>query len=100
MEYWQGYMNWEKSPDWKCEICGQNQGLTWGFVHAQCRCNVCHTQYRMRNKDGDIVTIPICQLKPEYYEAFKILWEKYKRPIEKTTDVEWDEVLVRVSNEN
>lgn len=95
MYYWQGNMNWPLAPDWKCEICGKNEGLTWGLVHAQCRCNNCHTPYRMRDEMEIVVNIPICQLKPEYYEAFKTIWEIYHIPIEEVNDEQWQESLAK-----
>ena len=95
MKYWQGYMNWSLNPNWKCEICGENQGLTWGLVHAQCRCNVCHTQYRMRDEKDEVVKKPICQLKPKYYDAFKLIWEVYKQQIEEVSDEQWEEQLTK-----
>lgn len=89
MEYWRGLMNWPIDSKWKCEICEKYEGLTWGLVHAQCRCNVCHTQYGMRDKDGKVVTFPICQLKPEYHKAFKIIWDKDFIPEDEVTDEQW-----------
>ena len=97
MEYWRGYMDWSLDENWKCEICS-NIALIWGFVHAQCRCDYCHTQYRMRDNDDKVVTKPICQLKPEYYEAFKILWEKDHRPVDEISIEEWDSVLTNTQN--
>ena len=95
MEYWRGYMNWQLDNDWKCEICGKNEGLTWGLVHAQCRCNICHTQYRMRNIKDEVISKPICQLKPEYYYAAKEGYEALQKPIDEFSDDEWQEALMK-----
>lgn len=97
MNYWQGFMNWGLQPNWTCETCGEYAGLTWGMVHAQCRCNKCHTEYRMRNKKDEIVTQPISQLKDEYKEPAKNGWQKYGKPIDEFTDNEWDEVIAKIS---
>lgn len=94
MEYWEGNMNWKVDTDWVCETCGKRIGMTWGLVHAECRCDNCHTPYMMRdyNKDGDpIITIPISQLKEEYKEPLKLAWQKYSRPIDGLTKEEWEE---------
>lgn len=88
-------MDWPINSEWKCEICKKYEGLTWGLVHAQCRCNVCHVQYRMRNEKSDRVTKPICQLKPEYYDAFKTIWEVYHIPIDEVTNEQWQESLTK-----
>ena len=82
IEYWRGYMNWTLDIDWKCEICGENKGLEWGMVHAQCRCNVCHTEYRMRDEEDKIVSKPIVQWKAEYCEAIKAVWQKLHKPFD------------------
>jgi len=92
MDYWHGVMNWPINPNWVCEICGGFHGMTWGLVHAECRCNNCHTQYMMR--DGqDIVIYPICLLKPEYRQPAKLGFEMYQRPFDEWTDDEWDEAI-------
>ncbi len=99
MEYWRGTVDWEINPDWKCEVCLTRNGLEWGFVHAQCRCITCHTQYRMRDKEGKVVATPICQLKPEYYKAAQLGWTEYNKPIDEFTDEEWNRLLKEVENE-
>ena len=70
-------MNWPLAKDWVCEICGDNRRPEWGLVHATCYCATCDTPYRMRNKAGDIVTTPICKVKPEWLEVTKSLWNKH-----------------------
>lgn len=90
MNYWRGFMDWPIDRDWVCETCGEYAGLIWGIVHARCRCDRCHTEYQMRDEQGDIVTKPISQLKPEYKEAAKRGWEKFKKPIDEFTDDEWE----------
>lgn len=92
MDYWQGYMNWPLSKDWVCEICGEKVWLEWGMMHAQCRCSLCHTQYRMKDDKDKMVDIPICQIKPEYYETWKKLWQNLHKPLEQITDEEWESV--------
>lgn len=95
MEYWQGYMNWPLDQNWKCEICGKYGELTWGLAHAHCRCNRCHAQYRMRDEQGNVVTKPICQLKPEYYVAAKIGVKTFQKPLDEFSETDWQELLVK-----
>ena len=96
MNYWQGFMNWPIERDWKCETCGQNVGLEWGLVHAQCRCNECHSVYYMRNDDEErtLRTVPFSMLKDEYKEPMKKGYEKYGVPIDELTDDQIDEFMV------
>ena len=84
-QYWRGGMNWPIDHNWQCEICG-NFSLTWGILHARCRCNECHVQYHMRNENDDIVTTPICMLKPEYYLPVKQIWLECQVPIDEWSD--------------
>ena len=91
MKYWEGHMNWPLDLDWVCEICGKRD-LIWGLVNGQCRCNTCHAQYSMR-EDKSIFTRPVCKLKPEYHQAFKVLWPKLQTPVDEMTDADWDSVL-------
>lgn len=95
MKYWRGYMDWTIDSHWKCETCGEYQGLEWGLIHAQCRCNNCHTQYFMRADDEQktILTIPKCLLKDEYQEPARKAWIKYHVPIDSLSDSQWDEFL-------
>ncbi len=100
MEYWRGIMDWPIEKDWKCETCNRNVGLGWGLIHAQCRCNGCHTQYYMR--DGDekrtVLTRPLCMLKDEYREPMKRAYEKYQVFINELTDDQIDEFMPSPSN--
>jgi hypothetical protein len=89
MEYWRGWMNWPLAKNWTCPTCG-NCILVWGFIHAQCRCDTCHTQFMMRDENKKIVTVPICLLKEEYKEPAKAAFEYFKKPIDKLYDDEWD----------
>lgn len=93
MNYWEGYMDWPLADDWKCETCGENGPLEWGFVHAQCRCMNCHTEYKMRDKDQNVVNTPICQLKDEYKIPSRLLWDKLHIPLELFSDDDWDSVM-------
>lgn len=95
MNYWRGYMDWPLDPDWKCPTCDTNVGLEWGMIHAQCRCNQCHGQFTMRKNDEarTIVTRPISELREEYKEPARQLWQKYHTPEDEWTDVQWDEVV-------
>ena len=95
MEYWQGYMKWPIEDNWACETCGENVGLEWGMVHAQCRCNNCHTQYTMRADDEQrtILTTPKCRLKDEYKLPFKQAWEKHHTLVDELTDEMLDEFI-------
>ena len=96
MEYWEGSMDWPLDEDWVCETCSQNVGLEWGMVHAQCRCNNCHTQYFMRAEDEGrtILTTPKCMLKEKYKEPLKQACMKYHIPIDKLTDKMIDEFML------
>ena len=92
MEYWEGWMDWPLKEGWVCETCGKYAGLTWGLVNGRCRCDICHTEYMMR--DGKkIVDIPISMLKPEYKDPARIGWERFKEPITDWNDDMWDEVI-------
>ena len=89
---WDGRMNWPLEPGWKCEICGTAGSLTWGMTHGVCRCDVCHTQYAMRDHQAEgnpRVTTPICLLKPEFKAAFLELWPIRHCPVDQITDDEW-----------
>lgn len=89
MEYWHGEMWWTLSLDWACIVCG-HRGLTWGMVHAECRCNLCHARYFMRNGDKKIVTVPVPLLKEGFRDPARTLWEKYRKPIDELTDAQWE----------
>ena len=100
MKYWRGVMWLDIDDGWQCDVCDNNNGdasLTWGFVHAQCRCDHCHTQYRMLDENGKAVTKPICQLKPEFREPLRDEWKKRHVPWDEWPDGEFqtfaDEVL-------
>ena len=99
MEYWRDVMNWPVDSDWKCETCRKNEGLKWGMVHAQCRCNNCHTQYYMREDDEPrtILTTPGCMLKEEYKEPIRKAYEKYQIPIDEMTDDMIDEFMANTT---
>ena len=96
MEYWRGYMDWPLDKDWKCPTCNENAGLEWGLVHAQCRCNNCHTEFTMRQDDEQrtIVKTPICTLKDEYKEPIRQVWQKYHIPLEEVTEEQLNEFMV------
>jgi len=95
MEYWSGRMNWPLVANWSCETCGAEvdclRGLTWGFVHATCRCDICHTEYRMRDPEGNIVSTPIVNLRSEFKQAAKAAWEKYRISVDDLTPEQWQE---------
>jgi len=96
MQYWKEFMNWPLDHDWVCETCNHYQGMTWGLIHAECRCDKCHTVYTMRDykKEGDpIVDIPISKLKEEYKAPAKWLWENLSLGIDEATDDEWDQAI-------
>lgn len=93
MEYWRGIMDWPLDPDWTCELCGQNHGLTWGFVNGQCRCNNCHTHYYMRDDLGQAITRPKWTIDPQYREAAQRLFTKEGTPIDTWSDETWDKEL-------
>ena len=92
---WDEYrMDWPLDKDWVCEICGK-RNLMWGFIHAQCRCAICHTQYRMRDGGGNVVRKPIIYLKPEYYEVIKLIWDETKTRCSDLTSELLDEYMDR-----
>ena len=94
MDYWTGFMNWDLDPDWACETCKSRGTLIWGFRHAECRCDICHTHYMMRDDNQQIVTRPICMLKPEYWWPAQEGWRRYKSPLDDWTDEMWDVVFL------
>ena len=91
-DYWYGFMDWPIDRFWVCETCGKYQGLEWGLIHSECRCEKCHTPYWMRDKDDKIVRIPISNLKPEYKNLAKIGWKKYGTPIDSWDKEKWNEL--------
>ena len=95
MDYWKGQMDWPLDKDWKCPTCEQRAGLEWGMVHGQCRCNVCHTQFTMRDSDEAraILTIPQCRLKPEYETPLKMSYQKNQVPIDEMDAAMIDEFM-------
>ena len=96
MDYWTGMMNWPLRSDWKCQTCGASagtQGLTWGLIHAECRCNQCHTNYYMRDENGNVTNVPICMLKEEYKAPARAGWNKWHTPISEWDDAAWDEAI-------
>lgn len=100
MRYWKGMMKWPLDADWVCETCGEDAGLTWGLVHAHCRCNWCHTQYKMRESiNNDPVTVPICMLKEEYKGPARKAWEALRIPIDLLTNIQWQEFGVERDKE-
>ena len=88
-------MNWPLGKDWVCETCSGQHGLTWGQVHAQCRCNLCHTQYTMRDSDEErtILTTPRCMIKDEYKEPVKQAWQKLSIPVDELTEEQLEPYL-------
>lgn len=115
MEYWRGGMDWPLAASWSCETCGLGPGmddraedeqsvlvsiwgsLTWGIVHAVCRCNRCHSQYRMRDEDDEMVTTPISMLKPEYQEPARWAWKEWGEAIDELSDYKWDKAIAAVA---
>lgn len=93
MNYWRGFMDWPIKPDWLCEVCGEYKGLTWGLVHAQCRCNNCHAVYTMRDGADKVVDTPISQLKDEYRAPAIAGFKKFQIPLSKFTEQQWAEVM-------
>ena len=96
MEYWRGMMDWPLDLDWKCEICGANSGLEWGFIHAQCRCNSCGCHYSMRDFTKDnkpIVSCPISTLIEEYKEPIRQAIHATGKRFEELTDEDIEEFM-------
>ena len=87
--YWSGIVSWKVDQDWQCQTCGTSAfHLIWGFINGECRCNICHTEYMLR--DGDqILTRPICQLKLEYTEPAKTGWQYFKKGFDEFTNEDW-----------
>ena len=100
MNYWRGYMDWPIVKGWACSTCGSTGGLIWGIVHGVCRCDQCHTQYKMRNLEtGEITDTPALLLKPEYITPAKIAWNTYHKPISELADDEWDKCFEKAEAE-
>ena len=93
MKYWRGYMDWPLAAGWVCEICGKYKGLTWGIVHAQCRCNACHAEYTMRDEQGEVVETPISLIKDEYRQPAIEGFKRFEIPISQFTDLQWDRLI-------
>ena len=85
-------MDWPVVEGWACSTCGGDRWeLIWGLVHGVCRCDMCHTQYKMRDLNtGEITDTPILLLKPEYIVPARIAFEVYRKPISELTDQEWE----------
>ena len=98
MSYWEGYMDWPLKKGWRCEICGHTI-LIWGISTGCCRCDICHTEYTMYGANEQETDTPICRIRPDYYDAWKALWQELKKPIELTTDVEWNNALKKFIKE-
>lgn len=81
-------MNWPIDPEWTCIVCG-DFALTWGFVNGECRCNRCHAQYDMRDKQGKAIKTPRSRLKPEYVEPAKYAWKQLGCPVDEIADGAW-----------
>ena len=98
MEYWRGIMDWPLKKGWRCLTCNGDR-LEWGFAHAQCRCNECHTQFRMRNEKKEIVDVPLCQLRDKYKEPAKLAWAKWHIPVDELTDEQGEEFMTKKEEE-
>ena len=97
MKAWHGVMDWPLDANWKCEICG-SVNLLWGLAYGICRCEICHTQYRMRDEQDKVVKVPICQLKDKYYQPAKRLYQVLKTPMTQWTDEQWDKAMKEKTN--
>lgn len=92
--YWKGIMNWPIDSGWRCETCGGTAYLLeWGLINGECRCMNCHTRYKMKDEQGNIVTTPQSQMLPFYKEAAIAGWRKWKLELDKWNDNRWDEAL-------
>lgn len=98
MEYWQGGMDWNLTPNWKCVVCKEYHGLTWGLETGECRCNHCHTPYQMidySNPQRPPVLTPIPLLRPEYLKAAQEYYPQAKNHlIDSWSDKTWDNALI------
>jgi len=92
-------MDWPLDKKWVCETCDKNEGLEWGFVNGQCRCNACHTPYMMR--DGkDIRTTPRSMLRDESKNPIKQAYTKYQVPFDEMTEEMIDEFMPIMNDTN
>jgi len=80
-------MSWPLDRSWHCEICGVRgalsvigglvySGLTWGFVHAECRCDHCHAIYRMKDAESNRVSTPILNMRDEFVHPARVAMKK------------------------
>lgn len=99
MRYWRGVMDWPMKPDWLCPICGENQGLTWGFVHAECRCNRCHAVFTMRDSEGVRLREPKCLLRKEYFDVASSIWHETWTPLDQVDDETWAKFMQEQTGE-
>lgn len=99
MDYWKGFMDWPLAPDWACEFCGEQAGLTWGMPHGMCRCNNCHAVYRMYDEDGKRTAVPQDAMKSEYSAAFRLIWAELQIPASDVSDKVWDEYIAKTRKE-
>ena len=83
-------MNWPLDEDWVCPICGERAGLTWGFIHGECRCNNCHAEFMMRDHDNNILTTPMSLVKEEYAEPAKFAWKNWHIPLDMLDNTDWE----------
>ena len=96
MDYWSGVMNWPLAHPWKCPVCDSNteltfHGLTWGITHGVCRCNQCHTQFSMRDGEGDDrqrTNTPVWLAADKYRETLPAVWQKLRTPMADWTEAD------------
>ena len=90
-------MNWPLEYGWLCNLCGSGAYLEWGLTNGHCRCSKCHTEYDMKDDNGDVVTLPIWLLKTEYINAARLAWNESGKQLDKLTREEWNYFLEKAS---
>ncbi len=86
-EGFSGWMDWPLDASWLCEVCGARD-LTWGMLRGVCRCEKCHNLYKMRDAEGNRVTVPVNLTLEDYKVGIKRLWDSTGEPWEEYTDEE------------
>ena len=93
LNYWRGLMSWPYPGSWRCDICGEpGYRLVWGMAHGECRCDGCHARYDMGAVEAKN-TEPELNMKPKYIKAAKMLWQRYRLPLDTYTDAQWEASL-------
>jgi len=87
-----GVMNWPLEAGWKCKYCGK-QDLSWAITHAEAHCQDCHAVYRLRDKDNNLVSVPIDSIKPDYGVAYLNIPIADRKPMNQMSESDWNKAL-------